>query len=261
MPDSPAVQNEAIDAIVHHAGRSTLPFQEAHADRGHGTAFWFNDLVDATPGQEVVYQYLLTAGAVTGYELGEMTLRAELCEPTMSAEKLLMRDFADGWIHLAGIGVAVMPTAGLHAHGERKGWRWATDEITDGLAAREEDLAAIGTEPMPAYILGHDVGAERGERLQAVVVGNVVRSADGSMRWDRAVPLGCVGAPVFVSLPLGDQQFKLVCAGLILPGDSRNPIATFDRIRGAVRALASRPERKRSRWGWRSRRSASPGSS
>ncbi|WP_055589119.1 hypothetical protein [Peterkaempfera griseoplana] len=259
MPESPAVQNQVIDAIVRHAGRSTLPFQEAHTDRGHGTAFWFNDLVDATPGQEAVHQYLLTASAVTGYELGEMTLRAELCQPAMSAEKLLMRDFADGWIDLAGIGVAVMPTAGLHVHGERKGWRWSTDEITDGLAAREADLAAIGTEPVPAYILGHDVGAERGERLQAVVVGNAVRSADGTMHWDGAVPLGCVGAPVFVSVPLGDQKFKLVCAGLVLPGDTSNPIATFDRIRAAVRALSSPPEPKRSRWGWRSRRSAGPG--
>ncbi|MET7449525.1 hypothetical protein [Streptomyces sp. NPDC005508] len=196
MPE-PSVRHDAIiNAIMANAGRSTLPFQQAHADRWHGTAFWFNDLLDSASGSEVISQYLVTAAGMTRYDLGELTLRPELCEPGMSAEKLLMTDFAEGWTVLGDLGVAVMPTAGLHAHGRRKGWSWTTDEITDGLAARHEDIARIGAEPRPAYILGHDVGEQDGERLQAVVVGRVARGADGHVHWDSTVP---EGAPVLRS--------------------------------------------------------------
>lgn len=132
-----------------------------------------------------------------------------------------------------------MPTGGLHALARRKQWEWATDEITDGLAARAEDVAAVGAEPVPAYVLGHDVGPDRTDRPQAVVVGNVVRGTDdGRVWWNGTVPVGCVGAPVFVGVPLGDQRFKLVCLGVVLPAvGSRHPVATFDGIRSAVREL------------------------
>ncbi|MFJ8859963.1 hypothetical protein ACIRD8_16190 [Streptomyces sp. NPDC102451] len=239
MPESSVRHDAIINAIMANAGRSTLAFAQAHADRWHGTAFWFNDLIDSTPDSEVISQYLVTAAEVTRYDLGELTLRPELCEPVGSAEKLLMTDFADGWTVLGDLGVAVMPTAGLHAHGSRKGWSWATDEITDGLAARHEDIARIGAEPLPAYILGHDVGEPDGERLQAVVVGQVARGTDGHVRWDSTVPEGCAGAPVFVGEELGDDRLKLVCVGLVLPGGKQNRIATFDRIRTAVRESAA----------------------
>ena len=38
-------------------------------------------------------------------EPAEFTLRPDLCAPEMSAEKLMMIDFAEGWTHLgAGLG-------------------------------------------------------------------------------------------------------------------------------------------------------------
>ncbi|WP_203182341.1 hypothetical protein [Streptomyces pratensis] len=235
MPEPSVLHGATIDALMANAGRSTLAFKQANADRNHATAFWFNDLVDATSGTEVVSQYLVTAAEMTRYGLGELTLRPELCEPVTSAEKLLVTDFADAWTVLGDLGVAVMPTAGLHAHGRRKGWNWTTDEITDGLAAHPDDIARIGAEPRPAYILGHDVGQTDGARLQAVVVGQVARGDDGHVRWDSTVPEGCAGAPVFVGEALGDDRFKLVCVGLVLAGEKQNRIATFDRIRAAVR--------------------------
>jgi hypothetical protein len=130
-----------------------------------------------------------------------------------------------------------MPATGLHAHAERKGWRWTTDEITEGLAAGASDLAIMGSQPVPAYVLGHDVGPAR-ERLQAVVAGGVLRDPGGVLRWDRTMPEGCAGAPVFTRLPLGANRLKLVCIGVVLPGKGGNEIAGFDRVRPAVRALA-----------------------
>ncbi|MFC1409309.1 hypothetical protein ACEZCY_10545 [Streptacidiphilus sp. N1-12] len=225
-----------VDAVVRNAGRATLPFQQAHTGDHYATAFWYNDLVDATPGTEQVRQYLVTATAGTHFTLAQWTLRPELCQPQMSAELLLMPDFEDQWTALAALGVSVMPSEGLHQHAARKGWQWATDEVTEGIGATPADLAVIGSAPVASLVLGHDVGPA-GERLQVVVVGSVSRGVDGTLRWDRAMPDGCVGAPVFIGLPRGEGEWKLVCLGVVLPGPGLNVIAPFDHIRVAVRAL------------------------
>ncbi|WP_051878610.1 hypothetical protein [Streptomyces sp. NRRL B-24720] len=127
----------------------------------------------------------------------------------MSAHAITVVRFEQEWTLLGDSGVTVMPTGGLHAHSGRKRWEWSTDEITDGLAVRAEDVAASGAEPVPAYALGHDVGPDRTDRPQAVVR-NVVRGADvGRPWWKGTVPVGCLGAPVGV--PLRDQRLKPVC--------------------------------------------------
>jgi hypothetical protein len=236
MSELPDLHSATIDAIVGHAGRTTLPFRRAQREEQHATAFWFNELVEAASKEKTIRQYLVTASEPARAEIAEFTLRPDLCAPAMSAEKLLMMNFADEWIHLDGLGVAVMPTAGLHAHGARKGWRWTTDEITEGIAAKEEDIACLGTKPVVAYVLGHDVAAGSGDREQAVIVGGVTRTSSGSVRWVGDLPQGCVGAPVFITR-LKEDRFKLVCVGVVLPGDGPHPIATFDRIRTALRAL------------------------
>lgn len=246
MPDLPNFHSATIDAIIGHAGRATLPFQRANREEEYATAFWFNELVESSDEGEAVRQYLVTAGEAARIELAEFTLRPELCEPAMSAEKLLMVDFSTGWTHLDGLGVAVMATTGLHAHGARKGWRWTTDEITDGIAATEEDLAALGTEPVLSYLLGHDVGPGSGARELVVAVGEITRDEKGDLRWAGKAPQGCVGAPVFIGIPRGEDSFKLACAGVLLPGEGHHPVAPFDRVRTALRALtvetASAPE-------------------
>lgn len=148
----------------------------------------------------------------------------------MSAHAIAIVRFEQEWTPLGDSGAAVMPTGGLHALARRKRWEWATDEITDRLAARAEDVAAAGAEPVPAYALGHDLGPDRTDRPQAVV-GNVVRGVDdGRLWWNGTVPVGCVGAPAFVDVPLGDQRFKPVCVGVVLPAvDTRHPVAAFVR--------------------------------
>ncbi|MFF4450457.1 hypothetical protein [Streptomyces sp. NPDC001502] len=238
MSDLPPFHSAIIDAIIGHAGRATLPFQRIHRSEQYATAFWFNELVEETAEGAVVRQYLVTAGEPTRVETAEITLRPQLCAPAMSAEKLAMTDFAQGWTHLGDLGVAVMPDTALYAHAARKGWSWTTDEITDGVAATEEDIAGLDGTPVPAYVLGHDVGAGNGAREQAVVVGQIVRTGEDGVRWVGTLPQGCVGAPVFIGTGLGENSFKLVCVGVALPGDGHHPIATFDRIRTALGALA-----------------------
>ncbi|MCX5314647.1 hypothetical protein [Streptomyces sp. NBC_00154] len=94
--------------------------------------------------------HLATAGAMTQYDIAEVRLRPELSESAMSAHAIAMIKFEQEWTPLGDSGVAVMPTGGLHALARRKRWEWATDEITDGPAARAEDVAAVGTSPVPA---------------------------------------------------------------------------------------------------------------
>ncbi|MFF4385226.1 MULTISPECIES: hypothetical protein [unclassified Streptomyces] len=238
MSELPDFHSAIVYLINADSARATLPFQRANRAEQHATAFWFNELVEETAEGAVVRQYLVTAGEPTRVETAEITLRPELCSPAMSAEKVTVMDFAEGWTHLGDLGVAVMPDTALYAYAARKGWSWTTDEITDGVAATEEDIARLGGTPVPAYLLGHPVDAENGAREQALVVGEVVRTDEDGVRWVGTLPQGCVGAPVFIGAGLGENSFKLVCVGVALPGDGHHPIATFDRIRTALGALA-----------------------
>jgi len=76
---------------------------------------------------------------------------------------------------------------------------------------------------------------------------------DAVVSWAGPLPDGCAGAPVFVGLPMPDEQTKLVCLGLALPtedpqdeGTAGGVVVTFDRLRPAIHALA--PARKRRWW-------------
>ncbi|SNY73491.1 hypothetical protein [Paractinoplanes atraurantiacus] len=228
-----APAEQVIDLILQNAARATLPFREEPGGRLQGTAFWYNDLIEG----EVYVQYLLTAEALTSFDVAAWTLRPELADPAPSAQGALTLDFAAQWKRLPRIGVAAMPAAHMHAYADRKGWRWTTDEITDGLAATESDIATIGRTPVPAYVLGHYAG---GERDQIVVVGEVALDQRGRLRWNGDILAGLVGAPVFTDIPRPGGSSKLVCLGVALPDE----IAPFDRIRKEVAALRARPGRR-----------------
>ncbi|XVV09627.1 hypothetical protein ACQP2X_32890 [Actinoplanes sp. CA-131856] len=236
-----APAEQVIDLILGDAARSTLPFAEGTGDRQHATAFWYNHLVENTAEREVYVQFLLTAEAVTSFDTATWTMRPDLADPAPSATNVLMTDFAAGWKRLPRLGVAAMPAVHLHEYADRKGWRWTTDEITDGLAALEGDVATIGRTPVPAYVLGHDAGDQRD---QVVLVGSAGVDTRGRLRWTATMPPGCVGAPVFTDIPRDDGSSKLVCLGLVLPGDKHNEIASFDRIRREIATLLPRPGRR-----------------
>ncbi|MEW1864910.1 hypothetical protein AB0399_31820 [Streptomyces sp. NPDC088194] len=243
------------DSVLQVAARATLPFQAARADLSFATAFWYNDLIETGGDHEVIRQYLVTAAPRTRFEIGQWTLRGDLTDPEQPLDELVMGGFAKRWTVLDGLGVAVMPTVDLHLHAERKGWRWDTQEITDGLAAQPDDIAAIGDDPLPAYVLGHeadDSGASaHPDRPQALLAGEVRRAApDAPLTWSGPLPTGFDGSPVFAALPLPDEQLKLLCLGVALPGadgpDAPATVVAFAELRSAIHALA--PRRRRHWW-------------
>jgi hypothetical protein len=232
------------DAVMDVAGRATLPLQAARADKNFATAFWYNDLVAVGDDRETIRQYLVTSEPHTRYEIGQFTLREGLVSPELPAEELVMPGFSRKWFRIPELGVAVMPTVDLHLHGERKGWSWSVQEVTEGLAARPEDIESLGAEPVSAYLLGHEVtepGTRHPGRPQALLEGSVSRDGEGVVVWDGPLPSGCAGAPVFAGLP-HDQGLKLVCLGLALPGDPVR-VAGFDVLRPAIHGLSPSPKR------------------
>ncbi|WP_225846178.1 hypothetical protein [Streptomyces sp. HPF1205] len=243
----PSPDRVVSDAVTDVAGRATLPLQAARADRNFGTAFWYNDLIEVDDDRETIRQYLVTTEPHTRYEIGQFTLREGLISPELPADELVLPGFSRKWFRIEELGVAVMPTVDLHLHGERKGWTWSVQEVTDGLAARPEDIEALGPEPLPAYLLGHEVtepDSRHPGRPQTLLAGTVTRDAEGVVRWDGPLPEGCAGAPVFAGLP-HEQGLKLVCLGLVRPGEPAT-LVTFDMLRPAIHHLS--PGRRRHWW-------------
>lgn len=247
MSDLVVTQDLIVDAIMANAGRSTLPFHDAVGVGGFATAFRYNHL----DGDEAT-RYLVTAEAATDLDTADWILRPDLGEPDVSAEHLVMFNFADKWTRIPQLGIALLPAAELDAYADRKGWRWTVDEISDGLAARAADVATIGLMSMPGYMLGHNVAPGK-ERTQTVFVGAVAMDLRGKLRWMAPLPEGAAGSPVFMSVPLDGRAFKLVCLGLVLPGENPCEIISFDRIRRAITDLFAPQPR---RW-WRRRNRAS----
>jgi hypothetical protein len=244
---APSPDRVVSDAVMDVAGRATLPLQAARADRNFATAFWYNDLIEVGDERETIRQYLVTTEPHTRYELGQFTLREGLVTPGLPADELVLPGFSRKWFRIEGLGVAVMPTVDLHLHGERRGWGWSVQEVTDGLAARPEDIAALGAQPLTAYLLGHEVtepGTRHPGRPQTLLEGTVTRTAEGTVVWDGPLPDGCAGAPVFAGLP-HEQGLKLLCLGLARPGGPAT-LATFDELRPAIHNLS--PARKRHWW-------------
>jgi hypothetical protein len=244
---APAPDRVVADAVMDVAGRATIPLQAARADKNFATAFWYNDLIEVGDDRETIRQYLVTSEPQTRYELGQFTLREGLVTPELPADELVMPGFSRKWFRIDELGVAVMPTVDLHLHGERKGWSWSVQEVTEGLAARPEDIASLGPEPVTAYLLGHEVtdpDSRHPGRPQILLEGAVRRAGEDAVVWDGPFPQGCAGAPVFAGLP-HEQGLKLVCLGPALPGDPVR-VACFDRLRPAVHHLS--PARKRHWW-------------
>ncbi|MEU5566628.1 hypothetical protein [Micromonospora musae] len=219
----PDVENDVAYELCQLVGRSILPYRRAGGGDpdGAGTAFFFQD-----SGGE----YLLTADAVAG-TAGELGLRASITEPVGLAPAVLP---VTGWIRRPEVGVAVLPTAGLHAVAAAGGWAWRTQPVVDVVAADADVLARIDTAPGSAFVLAHGLPAG-GERPLEVAIERVAR-VGGEVRIGAGLSAGYVGAPVFGVEAAAEGGMALHCLGLVLPGVEGHPVATFDRIRAMLPA-------------------------
>ncbi|MCW3838641.1 hypothetical protein ONA70_00820 [Micromonospora yasonensis] len=229
-------ENEIIYELCQLLGRAILPLSRADrpdgAGQGHGTAFFYTELVGTTDDGEVVHEWLLTADASTRGAYGEIGLRPSITEPADAAsEAIELPGFADRWLHLPETGVAAMPTGGLHGYADDRGWCWRTQQVTHAVAADAEAVARVGA--APAFVLALGV-ADDGSRPLEAVIERVARDGD-ALRIATELPAGYVGAPVFGVETGPDGELALRCLGLVLPAEvGGHPVATFDRIRAAL---------------------------
>ncbi|MDG6105646.1 hypothetical protein Daura_13135 [Dactylosporangium aurantiacum] len=136
-------------------------------------------------------------------------------------------------------------TAFLHEHAAKKGWSWAHTQITEGVAAKAEQVRAVGAQPCPAYALGHvvrELGAPGEARPLAIATSTVARDPDGVVRRRGSLRDGFAGGPVLGTERNG-RKFVLRCLGL-LASAGRNPdLVTLDAIRSLIEGLV-RPKRR-----------------
>ncbi|MFG1676904.1 hypothetical protein [Micromonospora sp. NPDC049282] len=234
-------ENEIVFELCKHLGRSILPVagsERPGAPSGTvGTAFFYSELVGATDDGEIAHEWLLTAEALTDRPYGEIGLRPSVTDPAEGAEEPIeLPGFADHWLRLPELGVAAMPTGGLHGHADDRGWRWRTQQVTEAAAAPADAVARIGAAPGAAFVLALGVGEDGSRPLEAVVQ-RVARDGD-EVRVTVELPAGYVGAPVFTveAGPEGEPVPR--CLGVLLPSHAGgHPVATFDRIRSALAGI------------------------
>ncbi|MGS2616919.1 hypothetical protein ACVCAH_20695 [Micromonospora sp. LZ34] len=219
----PDAENDVAYELCQLLGRAILPYRgTGAAPTAAGTAFFFRD-----PAGE----YLLTADALTRESPGELGVRASVTEPTGAAADVV--PVPDGWTHRPEVGVAILPTDGLHEDARRAGWRWRTQQVTEGVAAGADAVARVSAAPGSAFVLANGVRAD-GSRPLEVAIEQVVRAGE-AVRITTELPPGYVGAPVFGVQADAAGDVALHCLGLVLPAaEGGHPLATFDRIRAAI---------------------------
>ncbi|MEU5906116.1 hypothetical protein [Micromonospora sp. NPDC047527] len=211
-------------------GRAILPYRLTDAtDQRFGTAFFFQGSDDP------VGESLLTAADLVGGAGGELGLRASVTEPAgVAPGAVAAGEIRPGWVRFPGDGVAVLATGGLHRYAGDGGWRWRVQPVPAEIAAGPEVVARLTAAAGSAFVLAHGV-REDGSRPLEVAIERVVREGD-IVRITTELPLGYVGAPVFVVQADATGHVSLYCLGLVLPGVDGHPVATFDRIRAVIPA-------------------------
>ncbi|MEV0274348.1 hypothetical protein AB0H43_36735 [Hamadaea sp. NPDC050747] len=236
------------DMIIERLSRCTHPVKVGGR---FGTAFLYNELLESTPETDRVREWVVTADQFTRDPLLELRLRPELIELAPSADYLALIHVEGAWTRRAGVGV--LSSWVLHEHADRKGWRWRTQEVTDGIAATKQQVQAVLADgERRAWALGHfdyEVVEVPGEpRPQGLVGASVTRDPDGVVRWRGELPEGFAGAPVFVADQLGRREFAMRCVGVVASADRNPTIVTFDIIRELVARASNSASRTR---GWR----------
>ena len=226
--------------LIGRIGLGTFPMSRI-ADGHESCAFLFNDLLGSGDDGDTVATWILTADAMTYIDYGVFSIRPDMTnDRAPSAEQVIVTNYEQSWYHFPDIGVAAMPMAVLRDYSARKGWAWSTQEITDGLAANARDIADLGEVQHTILVLGHPTD-QRNRPLAVAVMRIDMRGGVPALLG--SADRGFIGAPAFVAFPnpasSDTTELLLKCIGVVLPGDTTHPVATFDKIRPLLRQIVT----------------------
>lgn len=234
------VSDALMRGALERMGPTTIPIAQVGGIRG--TAFLFNELLTRAPQQETVRTFLVTCRLlIENQRFLTVEVPPYRTSPPGVASREIVLNGLDGMWRVGDGGIAIGYFAHLEEHAASKGWAWDMTEVTDGIAIRADELDALDA----ASCLVFGFAGEQAGRAEIVFEAPLVRNAAG---WEipTAVPAGLVGGPVVIFNRNGEGQVVLKCLGLVLSGNERHPIATFDVIRALI-ASQARPSRRR-RW-------------
>jgi len=210
--------NEVAPQILE---RAILALENDPLQPRGGNLFLFNHLVEPridAAGVDRVLTFVVTSRGVAAGKMATMGLPRHMAGVD-AAGSLVFADWAAEWSLPidATHDVALMPFAGLRSHAERKGWKWSTAEVTDGMLARAGDrfslteLAAYGYEPAyPDHLVGHSRPELRPVKLS--------EEQDGSLTFEGA-PAWLSGAPVLAVDRMSKGESRFLVMGMVGSAD------------------------------------------
>jgi len=199
-------------AVLGLEGSALLP--------GGGTLFLFNHLLQAasTPDDpDLVFEFLVTSRSVASGELATIGLGRHMVSEAPSSS-MIFRPWSESWMLPSNPAddLAMMPFAGLRSHAAAKGWRWNTQEVTDGMLLKVgETIHVSATEPAAAY------GYERSQPEQLLANKRpelrrvrLTPEPNGSVSVSGVSP-AFSGAPVLALSSVGSNQLRFVVVGMV----------------------------------------------
>ena len=233
-----------VEDLLHEKiGRGLIPI---HADRDRpegGTAFLFNHLVESRSelGEpDRVFRFLVTHAALVRGSLIATTTTPRAMVTTPAASDFIAWDqWSHQWHFSRNVPVALAfhPFYELQEHARRKGWKWETTAVTDGMVPKSQfsiarDMtAAIGFEP---WELPNPNAVPSVRPVVAEPIGG------STTLGVRGLPASYCGAPVFGFEPFGEGRLRLILLGVVagtVDGEGSNARALV--MGGALRNAAA----------------------
>jgi hypothetical protein len=200
--------------------RALLPVEPHPGHRGGGTLFLFNYLIDHVAANEGshdrVVTFLVTSRSTAAGEVAALGLnRRMLDDPEVASDVLLFRGWSEQWDTFGGpeADIALLPFSRLEAHAHGRGWRWRTQEVTDGMLLNDLGVPIVGNE-IAAY--GYDLqSGSRISQLEPVLHSvSFARLPDGSLVVV-GPPASFSGAPIVALTPRTDDSLRFVLVGMV----------------------------------------------
>lgn len=204
----------------HRLERALLPVEPNSGHPSGGTLFLFNYLIDqVTTGEGVgdrVMTFLVTSGSTATGEVAGLGLsRHMLDDPEVASDMLLFTNWSEQWHSPGGLeaDAALLPFFHLEAHARGKGWRWRTQEVTEGMLLDDLDVPFVGNE-FAAYGYELQSGSTIAQQRPVLHPISFERLPNGSPGVV-GPPASFSGAPILALTPRTDSNLRFVVAGMV----------------------------------------------